>query len=188
MTVKLKTPSNGSVSLTPQDTASDVVLTVPAATGTVITTASTFAGTGPAFRATGGAQNISNNTFTKVQLSTEQFDTASCFDNATNYRFTPNVAGYYQINFFVFGVSSSTPPVVELIDCRLYKNGSAYQSSSYIYMPVSKFNDGAAVGSDLVYMNGTTDYVELYARMIASGTLTIGGLASMMSGFLARAA
>lgn len=29
MTVKLKTPSNGSVSLTPQDTAADVVLTVP---------------------------------------------------------------------------------------------------------------------------------------------------------------
>ncbi len=37
MTVKLKTPSNGSVSLTPQDTASDVVLTVPATTGVVNT-------------------------------------------------------------------------------------------------------------------------------------------------------
>lgn len=37
--VKLKTPSNGSVSLTPQDTASDVVLTVPAGTSTVVTNA-----------------------------------------------------------------------------------------------------------------------------------------------------
>lgn len=37
MTVKLKTPSNGSVSLTPQDTAADVVLTVPAKTGVVNT-------------------------------------------------------------------------------------------------------------------------------------------------------
>lgn len=37
MTVKLKTPSNGSVSLTPQDTASDVVVTVPATTGVVNT-------------------------------------------------------------------------------------------------------------------------------------------------------
>lgn len=39
MTVKLKTPSNGSVSLTPQDTASDVVLTVPAGTSTMVTNA-----------------------------------------------------------------------------------------------------------------------------------------------------
>lgn len=39
MTVKLKTPSNGSVSLTPQDTASDVVVTVPAGTSTMVTNA-----------------------------------------------------------------------------------------------------------------------------------------------------
>ncbi len=37
MTVKLKTPSNGSVSLTPQDTASDVVVTVPSTAGSFVT-------------------------------------------------------------------------------------------------------------------------------------------------------
>ena len=37
MSIKLRTPSNGSVTLSPQDTTSDVVLTVPAVTGTVNT-------------------------------------------------------------------------------------------------------------------------------------------------------
>ena len=37
--VKLRTPSNGSVTLSPQDTASDVVLTVPAGTSTMVTNA-----------------------------------------------------------------------------------------------------------------------------------------------------
>ena len=37
--LKLKTASNGSVTLTPQDTASDVVLTVPAGTSTMVTNA-----------------------------------------------------------------------------------------------------------------------------------------------------
>ena len=36
MSIKLKTTSNGSVSLTPEDTASDVVLTVPATAGVVV--------------------------------------------------------------------------------------------------------------------------------------------------------
>jgi hypothetical protein len=36
MSVKLKTPSNGSVTLAPEDTGSDVVLTVPAVAGEVV--------------------------------------------------------------------------------------------------------------------------------------------------------
>jgi len=39
MSVKLKTPSNGSVTLAPADTASDVVVTVPAGTSTMVTNA-----------------------------------------------------------------------------------------------------------------------------------------------------
>jgi hypothetical protein len=36
MSVKLKTPSNGSVTLAPEDTASDVTLTVPAVAGEIL--------------------------------------------------------------------------------------------------------------------------------------------------------
>src|SRR5210317_1441292 len=44
-------------------------------------------------------QSISASTYTKVQYNTEILDTDSCYDNATNYRFTPTVSGKY----FVYG-------------------------------------------------------------------------------------
>lgn len=39
--IKLSTPSSGSISLSPADTASNLTITVPAVTGTMLTTAST---------------------------------------------------------------------------------------------------------------------------------------------------
>jgi hypothetical protein len=50
---------------------------------------------------------ITSNTFTKVQINTEEFDTNSNFDSTTNYRFTPTVAGYYQVNGSVNNYSST---------------------------------------------------------------------------------
>ena len=38
-------------------------------------------------------QSVTGSTWTKVQLGTEEFDTANAFDSSTNYRFTPQVAG-----------------------------------------------------------------------------------------------
>ena len=50
----------------------------------------------PAFEAyLSSAQIPSNEITTKVQCDTEVFDTDSCYDNSTNYRFTPTVAGKY---------------------------------------------------------------------------------------------
>ena len=46
----------------------------------------------PAFEASLSAdQTISNNSQTKVQFNTEDLDTNGCYDNSTNYRFTPTV-------------------------------------------------------------------------------------------------
>ena len=41
---------------------------------------------------------VTNSTSTKIQFNTKVFDTNSNFDSSTNYRFTPTVAGYYQLN------------------------------------------------------------------------------------------
>lgn len=159
--LKLTTASSGSVILSPANTASDVTITVPATTATMATV-------GPAFSAYANAnQTISSATFTKIQINTEEFDTASCYDTST-YRFTPNVAGYYQVNGSVNNYSSTSPTRVF---ATIYKNGSVYK----------RFNDGAvssgtfyanAQGSALVYLNGTTDYIELYGFIVAS-TATI---------------
>src|SRR5210317_1067109 len=50
----------------------------------------------PAFEAYLSAQqNTSDNAQNKILFDTEKFDTDGCYDNVTNYRFTPNVAGKY---------------------------------------------------------------------------------------------
>lgn len=113
------------------------------------------AGNGPAFSAYANTtQSITGGVTTKVTFNTEYFDTANCFDNSTTYRFTPNVAGYYQLSTGVlFGGTSGVCLTV------LYKNGSAYAEFARTYSGGSSGSNG---GSVLAYANGTTDYFEVY--------------------------
>jgi hypothetical protein len=151
--------------------------------------ASGVAGNGPSFRAyfSSATQGVSSGVSTKVILNAENFDTANCFDSTTNYRFTPNVAGYYLITGNVYGSASTLTQVYSAI----YRNGAFNTLSNTI-----GFSPGSSTGwfsgvTDIVYFNGTTDYVELYAYIVGSGsTLYNGGTnySTTFSGFLARAA
>jgi len=124
------------------------------------------AGTGPAFSAyQSSAQTLSANTFTKLQFQTEEFDTANCFDNTTNYRFTPTVAGYYQAGGGFGGGTSQCTTIV-----ALYKNGSNIKT-----LANSPSVNPASYGSALVYLNGTTDYIELYG-VLSTGQVTGTGI------------
>jgi len=149
------------------------LVTVPSVTGTAM-----VSGNMPAFSAYNSVgQSISSATFTKVQFQTEEFDTANCFDSTTNYRFTPNVAGYYQINAAVNKTSSATE-----MQCLIYKNGSVYKSGN---------NGSTAYGesnSALVSMNGSTDYIEIYTYFGASGSTTSNVNGTWFQGVLVRAA
>lgn len=149
--------------------------------------ASGVAGNGPAFHAYGStATSVPINTATKITLNAELYDTASCFDSTTNYRFTPNVAGYYQFSFMLTHPSGSISTNVLPM---LYKNGAEYirgvEPASFTF---------ATGGSGLVYLNGSTDYVELYLYQAYLNPATIGGGGSSASthtyltGFLARSA
>ena len=185
--LKLNTPLGGSVALTPENTASNITVTVPATAGTMLTTATSGVPIGgPAFSAyaTGG-QTISVTTFTKVQLNTEIFDTNSCFNNTTTYRFTPTVAGYYQVNGQCSMTSTTT---VSRTLAAIYKNGNAVNYGTDIETTGSL----RGVVSALVFMNGTTDYLELYVLANGVGTLTIssfGGTAdNYFTGCLVRSA
>lgn len=118
------------------------------------------AGTGPAFFASrASGQSISSNTTTKLQFTTESFDTNNCFDPTTNYRFTPNVAGYYQISI---GASAQNTGTNYYADVFLYKNGSNAFSGTLFGgggNGSSYFRGSATV---VIYCNGTTDYLEVY--------------------------
>ena len=50
----------------------------------------------PLFKANkAGDQAIANETWTKFQFNNEVYDPSGVYDNSSNYRFTPGVAGYY---------------------------------------------------------------------------------------------
>ena len=46
---------------------------------------------------TASDQDLSHNTATKISFATELHDSASAYDNSSNYRFTPQTAGRYLI-------------------------------------------------------------------------------------------
>ena len=180
--------TSGSVTLSAPAVAGSTVLTLPSVSGTVLTSASSQV-TGPAFSAYRGvAQTITTATFTKVQLSSEEFDTNSNFDSTTNYRFTPTVAGYYQVNATINAVSTLTLTRTIL---AFQKNGVQYSRGIDIAF-ASGTNPVYLSMSDLIYFNGSTDYLELYTYLVGTGTLTLSasgtGEVTRMSGSLARSA
>ena len=159
MGVKLVASSGGSVELVPTNTASNFTVTVPAKTGTM-------AMDGPAFSAYGsGTTTLSNTNFTKLLLATEEFDTNNNFASST---FTPTVAGYYQVS----GVISTNPTATagSIILSAVFKNGSRFKDGSI--NPINNAQGGWSSVSCVIYLNGSTDYVELYGYMAGPATLT----------------
>lgn len=138
-------------------------------------------GNNPAFSvAQNGTQTIGAGAFTKVQLNTKVFDTNTAFDATTNYRFTPQVAGYYQISAVLVTNQTNAGLFPEI-----RKNGTRVVfGSSTPY--VSGIGTSSAI-SYLIYLNGSTDYVEFFAYHNATGTVTLTS-DTQMSGFLARGA
>jgi hypothetical protein len=120
------------------------------------------AGTGPAFSVYPNSSQSLSSGVQKIQMAAETFDTNSCFDSTTNYRFTPTVGGYYQINALVtLGVTATS--------CTLYiyKNGSNYKNG--INIPSTGYNSSSV--SDVVFLNGSTDYIEFYVGVGTTTTL-----------------
>lgn len=140
------------------------------------------AGTGPAFSAyANNAQTISGNVNTKIQYNTERFDTNSNYDSTTNYRFTPTVAGYYQINATM--TFSGTAGAYTILN--FYKNGSMYWGTN---TQRSNANYNAMFLSDVIYFNGSTDYLEVYGYDNATSNTIVGSTINTFSGVLVRAA
>jgi hypothetical protein len=115
-----------------------------------------------------GTQAISSGVRTKVQLNAESFDTNGWFDSSTNYRFTPQKAGYYQVNCSVATIKTAKSPV--LLDAVIYKNGAEASYHNFQIGSGAGASGGTATagGADLVYMNGSTDYLELYTLAVYS--------------------
>jgi hypothetical protein len=110
------------------------------------------------------AQSLPTTTPTKLRFQTKEFDTASTYDEITDFRFTPLVSGYYQINGG-FRVATS----ITYVSLLLYKNGSNVKELANRGNP----QDSGAQGSALIFMNGSTDYLELFVRQSAAAQNTV---------------
>jgi hypothetical protein len=178
MSIVLQSTGGGSVTIAEPATASNLTATLPAATGTVM-----VSGNMPAFSAyQAGAQNISNNTLTKITLDTEVFDTNNNFASG---RYTPTVAGYYQISASVTYAAASANGTCQT---KISKNGFG-DTNNCLTAAISGQLFGASV-SALLYLNGSTDYVELYTSQSTGSTVGVFANSAFvfMTGSLVRTA
>lgn len=136
-------------------------------------------------------QTVTTNTLTKVTMdATPVFDTNSWWDS-TNHRYTPQIAGYYSISSGL-GAQQTTATNAGRVIALLYKNGdSGTLVGRHGYSAFYSNSSAQATGSSMVYLNGSTDYVELWAYITGAGTINIWGSTSagytFLTGFLVRA-
>lgn len=146
------------------------VLTADSTAATGLKWATSSATSFPSFSAYksagAGSQSISSSTWTKITFDTEDWDTGSCFTSNT---FTPNVAGYYQINAAIYPETTSAGEI-QLV---LYKNGTRNKRLQWHTTAAAQgYIDS---GTALIYCNGSTDYIEVYARADISGGIVYSG-------------
>jgi hypothetical protein len=149
-------PAGAVVGTTDTQTLTNKTLTAPTITGASITVAVNAA---PAFSAyLNSVQTISSGAATKLTFDAEVFDTNN---NFVSSRFTPTVAGYYQIVGAAYWTAGAQTSQV-----AVYKNGAVFSYGPYLN------GQGAAV-SALVSMNGSTDYVEIYINGLTGTPITL---------------
>ena len=111
----------------------------------------------PAFHVSLSAdQIVANATSTKIQFNNKILDTDNCYDNTTNYRFTPTTAGQYFIGGLLRFQSSATATQCFLM---IKKNGSGLAQSYY----TNQYYNGHGIHI-ITNMNGSTDYIEFFAH------------------------
>jgi len=117
----------------------------------------------PAFHAYLSAnRNINSNVNTKVQCNTEIYDTDNCYDNSTNYRFTPTTAGKYYVYANFAGQQEDY--VIYFCIPKIYKNGSEIATASNTFGNGSVFATSNHI-SVIADMNGSSDYLEFYGNI-----------------------
>lgn len=105
----------------------------------------------------GTNQTLTANVDTLVTWSTASFDTTSAF-NLTNERYTPLVAGKYLVAASVYASTAT------YCEAQIRINGTGQKINA-----ISNASSGECIAapSAILNMNGTTDYIELWANVNA---------------------
>ena len=123
----------------------------------------------PAFEAHMSAtvQNLTDNTITKMAANTEVFDSDGKYDNSTNFRFTPGVAGKYFVYAGAIPRSESNFDIV-IAEISIYKNGSEYRKTVARPEKDDNFNE-TSVSIQAIIDLDADDYVEIFANCNTNG-------------------
>jgi hypothetical protein len=132
-------------------------------------TLTNFPANTPAFEAYPSASlSVASSTSVKVQANTERFDSDNAYDNSSNYRFTPQVAGrYFTYCSFTYNLTNGSIGLV----AEIRKNGTAVLSSKHEDMPGSNYLTGYVGG--VVQLNGSSDYLEMFTLTSSGSTRTL---------------
>jgi uncharacterized OB-fold protein len=140
----------------------------------------------PAFEAYDeSSQSVSDNTYTKLDVATENFDTNNNFDNSA-MRFTPTVAGKY---FFYAKSDCDATGYEDLRDAHVafYKNGSILTYTNARFMQGNTNSDGGTIAtpftSAVITLNGSSDYVEVYVKINSQDGSNGNALNSIFGGY-----
>jgi len=164
--------TSGTVTLNSVAIAGTNTATFPAATGTVM-----VSGNMPSFSASPSGQTIATGVSAQIVYGTPDWNLNSNF--ASN-KFTPTVAGYYQVNVSQY---TGDNPIGSNVTIR--KNGSEWSRGT----ASTTANTNNFVGSALIYCNGSTDYIDAAFYNGAVTTITLGSLSlSKFSACLVRTA
>jgi len=138
---------------------------------------------GPAFSAWASSTQVTPaGVFTKVGFRTKEFDTANCFDSVSLSRFKPLVPGYYQVS----ATLRQTSPTDGEWLAMLYKNGAAFKSGSDL--SVAGGGNFQSHVSALVYLNGATDYLEVFVYSTATASVSNSQSGSFFQAVMVRGA
>lgn len=134
----------------------------------------------PAFSAyrSSSNQSFSSGTWTALSAQTEEYDTIGAYNNTGStttlngisvpaYSFAPNIAGYYQVS----GEVNVTCTSGSQGNISIYKNGSEFKRGFAIVG--GSFSQYCMPVSAIVYMNGSTDYLTLYAVIVGTSPLFV---------------
>lgn len=150
-----------------------ISLTGNAATGNILTNPYKFR----VYRS--AAQSAAAGAFVKINFDTKTYDTSSNFDNATNFRFTAPVAGFYWFQARA-GQANATNACVSL-----YKNGAEVSRGSQIdTAPISATTSGKySAVSDVISLNAG-DYVEAWLFSNNATAIDVSSVGCYFSGYL----
>lgn len=114
---------------------------------------------------------------TKINFAVESLDIGGHYDSSIS-RYTPKAAGWYQFNAVVNNNGQNYAYYVALIKNGAERFGYAYNAAA----GSGTFTYGNTSGC--IYMNGSTDYVEVYIQHYASGSLNMNNLGYFNGCFL----